>query len=147
MDGYRDLYQEVILDHAKKPRNFRTLDGGQSVEGYNPLCGDRVTVYLRVEDGIVSDATFQGEGCAISTASTSIMTQVVKGKTIEEADELFERFRALVTGVGGGDGEDLGKLAVFKGVCDYPARVKCASLAWHTMKAALVASDGVVTTE
>ena len=140
MPDLRELYQEVILDHQKKPRNFRRLDGAnRAAEGYNPLCGDRVHVYLDVQDGVVRNVGFQGSGCAISTASASMMTESVKGKTEAEAKALFERFHDLVTGKSapGAAAPGLGKLTVFAGVRDYPVRVKCATLAWHTLRAAL----------
>ena len=139
MPDLRELYQEVILDHQKRPRNFRRLDGAnRSAEGYNPLCGDRVHVYLDVQDGVVRNVGFQGSGCAISTASASMMTESIKGKTEAEAKALFERFHDLVTGKSSpGAAPGLGKLAVFAGVRDYPVRVKCATLAWHTLRAAL----------
>jgi nitrogen fixation NifU-like protein len=141
VNDLRELYQEVILDHSKKPRNFRVLAGAnRSAEGHNPLCGDRASVYLLVEGDVVRDATFQGSGCSISTASASMMTDALKGKTVAEAKALFERFHELVTAdpskVATASAE-LGKLAVFAGVHEFPMRVKCASLAWHTMKAAL----------
>lgn len=141
MNDLRELYQEVILDHSKKPRNFRELPGAShSAEGYNPLCGDRATVYLTLEDGVVRDASFKGAGCSISTASASMMTDAVKGKTVAEAMALFERFHELVTAdpsKAAAASAELGKLAVFAGVHEFPMRVKCASLAWHTLKAAL----------
>lgn len=149
MSDLRELYQEVILDHNKRPRNFRRLEGlVRRVEGYNPLCGDRVTVYLRIEEGVIKDVSFQGTGCAISTASASMMTDGVKGMTVAQAEQLFEAFHALLTGnsaatVTGG----LGKLTVFSGVREFPVRVKCASLAWHTMRAALDGQDEPVSTE
>jgi nitrogen fixation NifU-like protein len=146
----RELYQQVILDHNKSPRNFREMENAtQFAEGYNPLCGDHLDVYLRVEDGIVKDVSFKGEGCAISKASASLMTSILKGKTKEEADKLFEKFHNLVTGKLGDnpDIEELGKLAVFAGVQEFPVRVKCASLAWHTMINALHGKDEKVTTE
>jgi nitrogen fixation NifU-like protein len=137
----RELYQEVILDHSKKPRNFRELPGAnRSAEGHNPLCGDRTTIYLRVEDDVVRDASFQGSGCSISTASASMMTDALKGRTLAEAKALFERFHELVTAdpsQAAAASAELGKLAVFAGVHEFPMRVKCASLAWHTMNAAL----------
>ena len=132
----QDLYQEVILDHNRRPRNFRTIEAGQKAEGYNPLCGDRLTVYLRVEDGRIQDASFQGSGCAISKASASLMTESVKGKTIEEAEALFERFQQMITASPDEPVDDLGKLSVLAGVRQFPVRVKCASLAWHTLHAA-----------
>lgn len=139
-DLYRELYQEVILDHSKKPRNFRKIEGAdRQAVGYNPLCGDRLTLFLDVEDGIVKDASFQGSGCAISTASASMMTEVVKGKSVGDAEKLFDQFRGMVTASPDEaiDTEGLGKLQVFSGVREFPARVKCASLAWHTVHAAL----------
>ena len=138
MSDLRELYQEVILDHGKRPRNFRAVEGSTcSVEGHNPLCGDHFTLHLVIEDGRVKDAGFEGAGCAISTASASMMTQAVKGKTVEEAQALFHAFHRLVTGGGNGDSPPLGKLRVFAGVREYPTRVKCATLAWHTLNAAL----------
>lgn len=137
----RELYQEVILDHNKRPRNFRPMEGASHrADGHNPLCGDRATIYLRVEDGVVADASFQGAGCSISTASASMMTDAVRGLPVAEAMRLFERFHTLVTADPSRAAEaapELGKLAVFQGVHEFPVRVKCASLAWHTMKAAL----------
>lgn len=147
-DELRDLYQEVILDHNRRPRNFGILpDANRSAEGNNPLCGDRVTVYLRVEDGRVQDISFQGAGCAISTASASLMTDALRGKTLEEAHALFQGFHHLVTRGRDGDLEDLGKLAVFEGVREFPIRVKCATLAWHTFEAALRQQDQPISTE
>jgi len=146
----RSLYQEVILDHNKKPRNFHVPEHpNRRADGFNPLCGDKVSVYLEVEDGVVKDVGFQGTGCAISTASASMMTQAVKGKTVEEALALFERFHELVAGEGGEepDMEALGKLAVFSGVRDYPMRVKCASLAWHTLRSAALELQETAKTE
>jgi nitrogen fixation NifU-like protein len=150
MNDLRELYQEVILDHSKRPRNFHGLSGASHrAEGYNPLCGDRATVYLRVEDGVVKEASFEGAGCSISTASASMMTDALRGRTVVEAKALFERFHELVTADPGRAAEvapELGKLAVFQGVHEFPMRVKCASLAWHTMKAALE-GGGAATTE
>ena len=141
-DELRDLYQEVILDHNRRPRNFGTLpDANRSAEGNNPLCGDRVAVYLRVEDGRLQDISFQGSGCAISTASASLMTDALRGKTVEEAHALFRGFHELVVRGTDGNLEDLGKLAVFEGVREFPIRVKCATLAWHTLEAALAQKD------
>ncbi len=144
-----DLYQEVILDHYKRPRNRgRIEDADHHAEGQNPLCGDHITVFVKVRDGIVEDISFEGAGCAISTASASLMTETVKGKTLDEAKAFFRKFHAMVTGseeVDGGDG--LGKLAVFSGVCQYPARVKCATLVWHTLDAALDNHREPVSTE
>lgn len=148
MSDLRDLYQEVILDHSKRPRNFRKIeDADRTAVGYNPLCGDRMTLYLEVEDGKVTDASFQGVGCAISTASASMMTEAVKGKTVEEAERLFDRFQTMVTAPSDEsiDTADLGKLQVFGGVREFPARVKCASLAWHTVHAALQGEEEVST--
>jgi nitrogen fixation NifU-like protein len=147
-DELRDLYQEVILDHNRRPRNFGTLpEANRSAEGHNPLCGDRVTVYLRVADDRVQDISFQGAGCAISTASASLMTEALRGKTVEEAHTLFHGFHNLVTRGRDGDLEDLGKLKVFEGVREFPIRVKCATLAWHTFEAALAQKDQPVSTE
>jgi nitrogen fixation NifU-like protein len=140
MADLRELYQEVILDHNKRPRNFKALEGAnRTAEGYNPLCGDRLTIYLDVEDGIVRRASFEGAGCAISKASASMMTDSVKGKTVEEAERLFQQFHRMVTSSTDEDAPvgNLGKLSVFAGVREFPARVKCATLAWHTLHAAL----------
>jgi nitrogen fixation NifU-like protein len=144
-----DLYQEVVLDHGKRPRNFGPLAGAtHRAEGLNPLCGDHFTVYAKVDGGVVQEARFEGSGCAISKASASVMTGIVKGKTAEEIDRIFERFHRLVTeGPAGADAEDLGKLAVFGGVHEYPTRVKCASLAWHALRAALGGTREPVSTE
>src|SRR5438034_6781545 len=150
MSDLSELYQEVILDHNKRPRNFQVLEGAnRTAEGYNPLCGDQITVYLQMEDDVIRDVSFQGAGCAISKASASMMTASLKGKTRAEAEALFERFHQMVTGAGDGapDPAELGKLAVFSGVCEFPARVKCATLAWHTLRAALSGNEGRVTTE
>jgi nitrogen fixation NifU-like protein len=134
-----ELYQNVILEHNRSPRNYRTMDDASGrAEGNNPLCGDRITVWLKVQDDVIQDASFQGAGCAISKASASLMTAAVKGKSRDEAERLFERFHRLVTGEHQpGLPETLGKLAVFSGVSAFPARVKCATLSWHAMKAAL----------
>ena len=145
-----DLYQELILDHNKSPRNFGKLeDSDHRAEGYNPLCGDHVTVYLNVEDDVVTEVTFEGSGCAISTASASLMTESVKGKSLEDAKALFRKFHGMLTGqsIETADGPDLGKLEVFSGVCRFPARVKCATLAWHTVNAAWEKAKTVVSTE
>ncbi len=148
MSDLRELYQEVILDHNKRPRNFGKLDEAtRKAEGYNPLCGDQVTVYMKLADGVIQDISLEGSGCAISKASASLMTSVLKGKTEAEAEAVFEQFHDLVTGESEPDPEELGKLAVFSGVREFPARVKCASLAWHTLHAALHAQDEPVTTE
>jgi len=143
----RELYQEVIVDHGKRPRNFRQLEGARVAEGYNPLCGDTVTVYVDVEDGMLRDVTFEGSGCAISTASASVMTEALKGKSEVEAAQLFERFHALVTQGPQAVTGSLGKLAVFNGVSAFPSRVKCAVLAWHTLQAALTGDATTVSTE
>ena len=148
MSELTDLYQEVILDHNKKPRNFQKLaDANRTAEGFNPLCGDQIQLYVKVEDGVIRDIGFQGSGCAISKASASLMTSLVKGKTSDEADALFERFYRLVTTEHTADAAELGKLSVFSGVREFPARVKCASLAWHTLRAALEKKADPVTTE
>ena len=148
MNELRDLYQEVILDHNRRPRNFGALpNANREAEGYNPLCGDRVTVQLHVEDDRVQDISFEGVGCAISTASASLMTEAVKGRTVEEARRIFHGFHDLLTKETGEDPEKLGKLAVFSGVREYPMRVKCATLAWHTLQAALDQKDHPVSTE
>jgi nitrogen fixation protein NifU and related proteins len=150
MSDLRELYQEVILDHNKRPRNFQKLEGAnRTAEGYNPLCGDQITVYLSVEDDVIKDISFQGSGCAISKASASLMTTSVKGKTQAEAEVLFDRVHTMLTGERDTtvDPHELGKLAVLSGVCEFPARVKCASLAWHTLRAALKGDGGAVLTE
>ena len=150
MSDLRELYQEVILDHNKKPRNFGVLeDATQVAQGHNPLCGDNVTVYLHVEGDTIQDISFNGSGCAISKASASLMTGALKGKTVAEAETIFQSFRELVTGPEASEEvlEEMGKLAVFSGVRDYPARVKCASLAWHTVHNALQGKPEPVVTE
>lgn len=146
----RDLYQEVILDHGKRPRNFRQLpDANRHAQGYNPLCGDRETVYLKLDGDVVRDASFQGAGCAISTASASMMTERLKGKNRSEVDALFAKFHDLITGEKSAapGGPELGKLEVFSGVREYPVRIKCATLPWHTMKAALNGGARTISTE
>jgi nitrogen fixation NifU-like protein len=149
MGDLRDLYQEVILEHSKAPRNYRALAAPTTTaEGFNPLCGDRCTVYLTLKDDVIEDIAFQGSGCAISRASASMMTQSLKGKTTNEAREIYEHFHNMVTGENGYmDPKELGKLAVFAGVSEFPARVKCATLAWHTLQAALRGEQKPVTTE
>ena len=149
MSDLRELYQEVILDHNKHPRNFGEIEGAdRHAEGYNPLCGDRLVVYLNLDGNVITNVNFLGSGCAISKASASLMTDAVKEKTVVEARQLFDRFRAMVTDdAATSDVEKLGKLAVFAGVRDYPTRVKCASLAWHTLRAACDDHHDVVTTE
>jgi nitrogen fixation protein NifU and related proteins len=149
MADLRDLYQEVILEHSKAPRNYREPAGAnQRAEGFNPLCGDHFTVYLNVEGDAILDIGFLGSGCAISKASASMMTQVVKGKSKEEAQKIFHAFHKLVTtGTANGDRLELGKLAAFSGVSEFPVRVKCATLAWHTLQAALEGKQETVSTE
>jgi nitrogen fixation NifU-like protein len=149
MSDLRELYQAVILDHHKKPRNFRRLDDADhDAEGYNPLCGDKVHIYVKLEGDRVKEVSFVGSGCAISTASASLMTESLKGKTQAEAELLFRRFHDLVTGApeGPDKGPELGKLAALAGVREFPMRVKCATLAWHTLRAALEAPEGEVKT-
>ena len=147
MFDLRELYQEVILDHSRQPRNFGCPDGAnREARGDNPLCGDKVTVYLAIDDGVVKDIGFDGRGCAISMASASLMTEAVKGRTEEEACSLFERFRELVT-TDDPEGDDLDKLNVLAGVRQYPIRVKCATLPWHTLTAAMKQSKRMVSTE
>lgn len=150
MDSLRELYQELILEHSKAPRNYRALDAAShQAEGYNPLCGDRFTVGVAMEGDTIRDIAFQGSGCAISKASASLMTQSVRGKTRAEAQELFVQFQNLVTGRSSSNGErdKLGKLTVFAGVSEFPVRVKCATLAWHTLQAALEQRHEPVSTE
>ncbi len=149
VNDLQDLYQQVILDHSRTPRNFRVIDDATStVEGFNPLCGDQIRVFLSMTNDKVDDISFQGKGCAICTASSSMMTQQVKGKDREQVHQLFDRFHhAVASDNDTVDPETLGKLAVFIGVRKYPMRVKCASLPWHTLKAALEQSNQVVTTE
>ncbi len=148
MSDLRELYQEQILEHSKAPRNFRELqNANHKAEGYNPLCGDHFTIYLDLEGDKIHDVTFQGSGCAISKASASMMTQIVKGKSKEEAAKLFEQFHSLVTGQANGDRESLGKLDVFAGVSEFPVRVKCATLAWHTLQAAMEGTQEKISTE
>ena len=153
MSDVRELYQSVILDHNKKPRNFRRPEGSnRRADGYNPLCGDKVTVHLRIEDDVVRDVGFEGTGCAISTASASMMTESIKGRSVAEAERLFERFHHVVTGEIGvppavEEMTALGKLAVFAGVREYPARVKCATLVWHALHSALEGRADAVSTE
>ncbi len=150
MSDLRDLYQDVILEHSKTPRNYRELPAADhKAEGFNPLCGDRFTVYVTLDGDTIRDVSFQGSGCAISKSSASMMTQSVKGKTLAEAEKIFERFHEMVTGhtpVAGNESE-LGKLTVFSGVSEFPVRVKCATLAWHTLHAALEGKQDAVSTE
>ena len=150
MSDLRELYQDVILEHSKAPRNFRKLATANcEAEGFNPLCGDHFTIYLDIEGDAIQDISFEGSGCAISKASASMMTQSLKGKTKLEAEKVFEEFRRLVGGQSpvGGNEDDLGKLAVFSGVSKFPVRVKCATLAWHAMHAALNKEREPVSTE
>jgi nitrogen fixation NifU-like protein len=138
MSNLNDLYQEVILDHNKRPRNFRTIEGASHhAEGHNPLCGDRLSLYLQVDAGRIADVAFQGSGCAISKASASLMTDAVKGQSLDDVEDMFQRFHRMVTTPPDQPVENLGKLSVLAGVREFPVRVKCASLAWHTLKAAL----------
>ena len=148
-DDLRDLYQEVIFDHNRNPRNFRVIENpSREVEGFNPLCGDRLTLYLDIENGVITDASFQGSGCAISTASVSLMTEIIKGKTEQEAEALFKSFHDMTTGKDENVSfEAVGKLAVLAGVREYPARVKCATLAWHTLDAAIKNEANSISTE
>lgn len=148
MSELRDLYQQVILDHHRKPRNCYVMScATRTADGHNPLCGDTVKVYLRISNGRIEEISFQGSGCAICTASTSLMTESVKGKTVAETTQLFRIFHDMLTGVAAEQDVDLGKLMVFEGVREYPVRVKCATLAWHTMKAAMEGEDAPVSTE
>jgi len=150
MSDLEDLYQEVILDHNKSPRNYRTMaNANRKAEGYNPLCGDHVTVYLHVKDGVIDDISFQGSGCAISKASASMMTSELKGKSAAAADELFDNVHKVLTGEADAENaaDKIGKLVILSGVCKFPARVKCASLAWHTVNSALQGDGEVATTE
>ena len=150
MSDLRDLYQDVILEHSKAPRNYRVQPAANhKAEGFNPLCGDRFTIYVTLEGDKISDISFQGSGCAISKASASMMTQSVKGKTMEEAEKIFARFHEMVTGKeeAGAEESELGKLTVFSGVSEFPVRVKCATLAWHTLHAALEGKQDPVSTE
>jgi nitrogen fixation NifU-like protein len=148
MDGLQDLYQEVILDHNRRPRNFRVIEGGQRQEGYNPLCGDRVVVYMTIADGVVRDVSFEGVGCAIAKASASLMTEALRGLSVDAARTRFSEFQSMVTGAHDEPPAELGKLSVLAGVREFPTRVKCASLAWHTAKAVLDGAGAApVTTE
>jgi nitrogen fixation protein NifU and related proteins len=149
MAELRDMYQEVILEHAKSPRNYRALETpSRKAEGFNPLCGDRCTIYLAMQGDKIEDIAFQGNGCAISRASASMLTQALKGKTAAEAEELFHSFHGMVTGQSSsGERSPMGKLEAFAGVSEFPARVKCATLAWHTLEAALHGDQEPVTTE
>jgi len=146
MSGLNELYQEVILDHNKRPRNFRTIEpASHHAEGHNPLCGDRLALYVQVSGDTIADVAFQGSGCAISKASASLMTDAVKGQTVAVANDLFQRFHAMVTTPPDQAVENMGKLSVLAGVREFPVRVKCASLCWHTLKAALDRKEAVST--
>lgn len=146
-DDLQELYQQVILDHSRSPRNFGKMDGANRIsEGHNPLCGDRVTVYLQLEGEVIRDVSFQGEGCAISKASASIMTEMLKGKTRQEAMGIFDKFHTMIM-TGTPSIDELGKLGVFAGVNKFPARVKCAILPWHAVVATLEGQQNVVSTE
>ncbi len=150
MSALSDLYQQVILDHNRQPCNFHKLEGAnRSAEGYNPLCGDRLTLYVNLDGALIKDISFLGSGCAISKASASMMTAALKGKSKDEAEVLFEKFHRMITG--GGDGaldlDGLGKLAAFSGVSEFPIRVKCASLAWHALRAVLAENNAIISTE
>jgi nitrogen fixation protein NifU and related proteins len=150
MSDLRELYQQVILDHNRRPRNFGKLEDADSTcEGFNPLCGDRLRLFVNIEGDVITSVTFEGTGCAISRASASMMTDILKGKTVAQANELFERFHHLVTSDPNepADTADLGKLAVFAGVREYPSRVKCATLSWHTLRAAVNGHRTTVSTE
>ncbi len=149
MSELSELYQEVILDHNKSPRNFHKLkDADRKADGYNPLCGDKVTVYVKLDGEVIKEISFEGSGCAISKASASMMTESLRGKTAAEAEALFDRVHKMLTGSPDANGgADLGKLAVLSGVCQFPARVKCASLSWHTFHAAMKEEGGTASTE
>ena len=149
MSDLRELYQQVILDHNRNPRNFHEMpEATRRVDGYNPLCGDHYTIFLRLDGEKIDEVSFTGSGCAISKASASVMSATVKGKTKDEAERLFDTFHRLVTGDSSGlSAADLGRLAAFSGVSEFPARVKCATLAWHTLKSALEGGDEKVSTE
>jgi nitrogen fixation NifU-like protein len=149
MSELSDLYQEVILDHNRRPHNFRVIDDATAKqEGFNPLCGDRLTLFIKLDGDVIKDVAFQGTGCAISKASASLMTDALKGKTVPQARALFEEFHSMITSNPDMPAADLGKLSVLAGVREFPTRIKCASLAWHTMKAAVAhEGDGPVSTE
>ncbi len=150
MSDLSELYQQVILNHNKSPRNFRKLeDANRTAEGYNPLCGDQITLYVKFEDDVIKDISFQGSGCAISKASASLMTASLKGKTEGEAEILFDRVRKMLIGEldTESNSHELGKLSILSGVCNFPSRVKCASLSWHTLRAALKGEGKLASTE
>jgi nitrogen fixation NifU-like protein len=145
--GLQDLYQEVVLDHSRKPRNFRAIEGARKAEGHNPLCGDRLTVYVRIEDDRVADVGFQGSGCAIMKASASLMTDSVRGRTVAEAHALLDRFLQIIALPPGRPVEPFGTLSALAGVRQFPTRVKCVTLAWHALRAAMQGGDASVSTE
>ena len=150
MSDLHELYQQVILDHNKSPRNFRKLEGAtRTADGYNPLCGDQITVYVKFEDDVIKDISFQGSGCAISKASASLMTASLKGKTVDQAEILFDRVRKMLIGEldAESNSHELGKLSILSGVCNFPSRVKCASLSWHTLHAVLKGGEKLASTE
>ena len=149
MGSVSELYQSLILDHNRAPRNYRPIpEANREAEGYNPLCGDQLKIWVKLDGDVIADVSFQGSGCAISKASASLMTEALKGKTVAQARELFDRFQAMITSDHAGPTADLGKLSVLAGVREFPARIKCASLAWHTMKAAVAHDTGApVSTE
>ena len=148
MFDIKDLYQEIIVDHNRNPRNFGVIaDADKTMEGFNPLCGDKLKLYIKIDGQNISDIAFDGTGCAISVASASLMTDAMKGKSIDEAETLFNNFHSLITTENEIDSDHLGKLAVLAGVKDFPARVKCASLCWHTLRSALIGDDKPATTE
>lgn len=150
MFDIKDLYQDIIVDHNRSPRNFRKMENAnRSADGYNPLCGDKLTIFLKIENGIVEDVSFEGSGCAISIASASLMTQQIKGKTEEEANAIFNDFHEMVTDESDkmADFETMGKLAALAGVKQYPSRIKCATLCWHTLNAAIKRAEDIVATE
>ena len=148
MFDIKDLYQEIIVDHNRNPRNFGVIaDADKTIEGFNPLCGDKLKLYIKIDGQNISDIAFDGTGCAISVASASLMTDAMKGKSIDEAETLFNNFHSLITTENEIDSDHLGKLAVLAGVKNFPARVKCASLCWHTLRSALIGNDKPVTTE
>ena len=150
MSELSDLYQEVILDHNRSPRNFKKLDDAdRNADGYNPLCGDQITVYVKLDNGVIREVSFLGSGCAISKASASMMTASLKGKTVDEAETMFDRVHRMLTGGSNpaADAQELGKLAALSGVSNFPARVKCATLSWHTLRSALKGERGVASTE
>ncbi len=150
MFDLKDLYQEIIVDHNRSPRNFRKVkNANRSAEGYNPLCGDKLTIFMRIEKGVIEDVSFEGSGCAISVASASLMTQYIKGKTEKEADAVFNKFHEMVMDKSDitADFESMGKLAALAGVKQYPSRIKCATLCWHTLNAAIKRIEDAVVTE